>query len=137
MLSIATYKICLKYRVIDQRYKQDKFIKVDYDNSYYSDFYIKGNRVYITCILSVYNDSEKKQKFYIRAKYTEEEGRLLANNKYLKIKENKQEKVIELNPKEKQTINVIFEGDFGEKKQKLNRLLPNEIKIVHITEKRK
>ena len=131
ILCTIAYKVCLKYRIIE-KHTQDKVIKIDYKKSYYDDFYVKNNKVYINCILSIYNDSKKNQKFYIRAKYSEDVGKLLLNNNYLKINEEAQEKVIELKPKEKQTLNALFEGDFGGKSQKANRLLPSKIQIVHV-----
>lgn len=84
---------------------------MDYKKQYYNDFYVKNNKVHINCILSICNDGKKKQTFYIRAKCSEDIGKLLLNNNYLKIHEENQEKVIELKPKEKQTLNALFEGD--------------------------
>lgn len=54
--------------------------KNDYKKSYYNDFYVKNNKVYKNCILSVYNDSKKIKSFI--EQNTQKMQKTLLNNNY-------------------------------------------------------
>ncbi len=104
-------------------------VKIDYQKSFFQDFYVENNVVNVKCSLYIYNDYEQDKKFYIRAKSSEDVGKLL-NNEDLRINENGKEKIFELKANEGRTIDVIFEGEFGGVNQKSDRKLPNEIEII-------
>ena len=106
-------------------------VRIDYQKSFFQDFDVENNIVNIKCYLYIYNVYEQDRKFYIRAKSSEDVGKLL-NNEDLIINENGEEKVFELKANESSNIDVVFEGEFGGTNQKLDRELPNEIEIIYI-----
>ena len=113
--------------------RQTNPVRINYKKSFFQDFTVEDNIVKIKCNIYIYNISEQDKKFYIRATSSEDVGKLL-NNEDLRVSEDGEEKVFELKANESNTIDVIFEGEFGGINQKVDRLLPNNIEIIYSEE---
>lgn len=92
------------------------------DESFYSDFYVDDNAVYINCTLTV--EAPKDQRVYFVGDFEDEvEVGLL------------KERLLKTTPfdiqKGKQTIEVTFMGEFGGTNKKADRKLPG---ITVVTE---
>lgn len=90
------------------------------DESFYSDFHVEDNAVYINCTLTL--EASKDQRVYFEGNFEDDVKTGLLTEPTLKttpfdIK------------KGKQTIEVTFMGEFGETNKKADRKLP-EITVI-------
>ena len=118
---------------ISRKNRETNPVRINYQKSSFQDFNVDDNIVKIKCRLYIYNVYEQDKKFYIRATSSEDVGKLL-NNEDLRVNEDGKEKVFELKANESDTIDVVFEGEFGGINQKVDRQLPNNIEIVYLDE---
>ena len=95
-------------------------ISIVEDESFYSDFYVEDNVVYINCTLTV--NAQKDQTISFVADFKDEKKDGL-------LKEISLETLPFNIKKGKQSIDVTFVGNFGGNNKKANRELPN-INIV-------
>ncbi len=91
--------------------------------SYYSDYEVKDNKVYITCYVTLENRLDEEQTVKLSAEFPNDVNKLLKSS-WIDSKDN-----LTLMAKAKDSFNVIFIGDFARTNQKHDRLLP-EINII-------
>ena len=94
------------------------------DASWYSDFSVQGDKVYITCVVTV--ECSEATELQIYGDFREDEGKLLKNSLLLgQLGEdiNSLQSTAAL-PRGKTELRVTFIGDFAGTAQKQNRLLP-------------
>jgi len=93
-----------------------KLIKLE---SYYSDFEVKKDKVYISCYITLENNLDKEQTIKLSATFPNDVGKLLKNAVI------ESEKSFTLDAKSKKSFKVVFIGDFAGKNKKNDRLLPD------------
>ena len=109
-------------------------IKINYEASFFHEFYVQDNTVKIRCELSIYNSSEKDIKFYIKAKFLEDVNKLLSQENLIIKDENEKEKIFELKANQTKKFEVLFCGEYGGTYQKNDRNLPDVITFEIIRE---
>lgn len=102
------------------------------EKSYFSDFYVKDNMVYIECYLKILNTFDNKKSIQFRAIMNEDFYNGLLKQKELHVlDENHQEIYFEIDAHSEKMFEVIFVGEYGGNNEKLDRLLPNiDLKIL-------
>lgn len=106
---------------------QNNTIRINYESSFFHDFYVQEDNVKIRCELSIYNTSEEDIKFYIKAKSFEDVNTLLSKEDLIIKDVNNKEKIFELKANEARTFEVFFGGEYGGTCQKKDRNLPDII----------
>ena len=94
------------------------------DASWYSDFSVQGDKVYITCVVTV--ECSEATELQIYGDFREDAGKLLKNPLLLgQLGEdsNSLQSTAAL-PRGQTELRVVFVGDFAGTDQKQNRLLP-------------
>ena len=109
-------------------------IKINYEASFFHDFYVQDNIVKFRCELSIYNSSENDIKFYMKAKSLEDVNRLLSQENLIIKDENEKEKIFELKANQTKKFEVLFCGEYGGTYQKKDRNLPDVITFEIIRE---
>ncbi len=105
------------------------FILLDETASYFSDFEVVGDKVYIYCTIVLTNTTSKECKFRIKGFFEDDvKGHLLLEGE-LYAYDKEKETVFSLRANEKKTFEICFSGKFGGREIKNNRLLP-EIEII-------
>lgn len=96
------------------------------EESYFSDFYVKGDKVYIECEMSI--NSPRDCDIQLQGTFVRDEGKLLKNATVfaydIESGSNSFHMVRGTN-----RFRVVFIGDYGGIPQKFDRLLP-EIKLI-------
>lgn len=102
--------------------------------SNFNDYKIKGNEVSFYCTLSLKNNGDKKESFYLIGDFSDDykKGLVTKSNLY-GVGEDNQKAVQTLNPKEKKSLTYIFKGKFAGNNKKTSRLCP-EILIKQVKE---
>lgn len=95
------------------------------EESYFHDFYVENNKVYIQCEIVLQNNSNKDEKVKLLADMKEDArlGLLTSSAVYGYSKKGNNEFVVPA--KSKKEYNVYFIGDFAGNKIKQNRNLPS------------
>lgn len=95
------------------------------EESFYNDFKIVKNKVYIYCNLTIANRTEQKMEKtpYIILKQDKKNG-LLKDEKLYALGKDDKPVTIELGSGEKISQEFCFVGEYGGNPQKANRLLP-------------
>ena len=105
------------------------FILLDETASYFSDFEVVGDNVYIYCTVVLTNTTSKECMFRIKGFFEDDvKGHLLLEGE-LYAYDKEKETVFSLRANEKKTFEICFSGKFGGREKKNNRLLP-EIEII-------
>lgn len=94
------------------------------DASWYSDFSVQGDKVYITCVVTVACSEATELQIY--GDFREDAGKLLKNPLLLGQlgdDSNRLQSTAAL-PRGQTELRVVFVGDFAGTDQKQNRLLP-------------
>ena len=94
------------------------------DVSWFSDFSVQGDKVYITCVVAV--ECSEATELQIYGDFREDEGKLLKNSLllgHLGDDADDLQSTAAL-PRGKTELHVTFIGDFAGTDQKQNRLLP-------------
>lgn len=100
-------------------------IQIDYAESFFSDFSIKGDDVYIYCTLKITNTSGENKKFRILATMTEDvESDLLTEEMIYCADISTGEDTFLLQAESAETFSVVIKGSNGGGTQKANRNLP-------------
>jgi hypothetical protein len=102
-----------------------KAVEIVYEDSYFSDFYVEDEKVYIECALSVNNATGAEQAVEFVADCSDDvKGGLL---KYAELHSySADHETVKFHiPTGETRIEVIFIGEFAGNAQKQNRLLPN------------
>jgi hypothetical protein len=97
------------------------------EDSYFNDFSVSDNMVHMECYLTINNSTKKEVSVKINASSDEDvAGGLLKSANMNGFDETLSSDTFVLSSGEN-SITVIFIGKFGGKKQKQNRLLPENI----------
>ena len=105
------------------------FILLDETASYFSDFEVVGDNVYIYCTVVLTNTTSKECMFRIKGFFEDDvKGHLLLEGE-LYAYDKEKETVFSLRANEKKAFEICFSGKLGGRKIKNNRLLP-EIEII-------
>ena len=99
--------------------------------SYFSDFEVKGNKVYIKCYITLKNTYNTEKTIRIVAKSPEDVTTgLLKNADLISLNESGEVMEYKLPSKSKKSYYVTFVGDFAGKNKKHDRNLP-QIEIIN------
>ncbi len=100
--------------------------------SFYSDFEVKGDSVYIYCTLSLRNCTSRDMKFQIKGCFDDDVKGHLLTERVLFAHDDALETVFFLRANEKKEFDVCFTGQYGGRPVKHDRLLP-EIEIMPVS----
>jgi hypothetical protein len=97
--------------------------------SWFDDFTVRDDKVYIKCEVVLQNTTSDKQRFKMAAICSEDvDTGLLKNEKVYAVDDHEKERVFEIHANSKQTFeDVVFLGKYGGNNKKSNRLLPRII----------
>lgn len=99
-------------------------IHINYEKSFFSDFDVEEDKVYIECVLCIENNTGKQHKVkFIAESEEDKENGLIKDSKLNGYNEDLETSLFDIEPGENR-ITVIFVGNYGGVKQKVNRLLP-------------
>ena len=100
-------------------------ISIDKKSSYFSDYIVKNDKVYIRCYITLTNTFETEKSVTLSAKLPEDVRTGLLKNETVKALDEKGEEIIfVLPPNTSESLEVIFVGDYAGFMQKNNRNLP-------------
>ena len=103
-------------------------LHIDKKNSFYSDFSIKEDKVYIKCILKVKNSTSHDQRFNINANFPDDVNLGLLKYENLKGYNKKlEDDIFDIKKNSSLTFEVVFIGEFAGNSNKHDRLLPQII----------
>lgn len=104
------------------------------EESYFDEFHVQGDKVFVDCSLVLRNDSDKDVSVKLRADMTEDKinGLLTSSELYGCDRKGDEEFLVLANSKKE--YQVSFVGDFGGKEQKVDRELP-PIKVIVVDSK--
>ena len=104
-------------------------ISIDTNESFYSDYSVKGDKVYIYCTVFIKNNSQNEKNVMLNALFDNDVETGLLKESVLKGYDiDRQTEVFEL-IKGVNKLEVVFIGEFAGTAQKHDRLLP-QIKII-------
>ena len=96
------------------------------EESFFSDFYIKGDKVYIECEMSI--KSPRDCDIQLQGTFVRDEGKLLKNATIFAYDLESGSNIFHM-MRGTNSFRVVFIGDYGGIPQKFDRLLP-EIKLI-------
>ena len=96
------------------------------EESYFSDFYVKGDKVYIECDMSI--NSPRDCDIQLQGTFVRDEGKLLKNATVFAYDIESGSSSFPM-VRGTNRFRVVFIGDYGGIPQKFDRLLP-EIKLI-------
>ena len=109
--------------------KTSNTIYVDEKNSYFSDFMVENNEVFIKCYITLVNKFDVEKTVNLSAKLPEDVAIGLLKNEEIKaLNDDGSEMDFTLPPNSSKSFDVVFVGDFAGTYLKYDRLLP-EISI--------
>lgn len=105
--------------------EQAEACRVDYDNSYFSDFQIADGQVEFYCRLCIVNESDDTRSVKIMGDFEDDVSADLVCERYIyaSLQGDKTAEVFTLAPGEN-FFDVSFAGEQGDSTQKTDRLLP-------------
>ena len=104
------------------KYARIQRTEINRDESYFSDFYVKDDKVYIECELTI--ESKMDYAVYIEGYFPSDEGTLLKDRSlYAYDKETGSDRFKLVRGTNR--FRVVFIGDYGGTPQKFDRLLPD------------
>ena len=106
-------------------------VKINKNKSYYNDFEVKGEDVYIYCWISFCNNENKDKSISIEGKFPEDKKSGFLVDESLKGKFVDSDSYdIHIGPKQKlENVKVVFIGKKGDYDKKANKKLPSIIII--------
>ena len=122
--------MCLVLIISFSGCRQKSEIYIDTQESFYSDFFVSNNKVYIKCILTINNTTEDDVNASFIGYFYEDVKTGLLKNAELKGYEDDFETSSFSIPKGKHNLTVTFIGEFAGNNQKSNRQLP-DIRIIN------
>ena len=125
LLPVLLFSGCAKTPV-------NKDVIVIDSESFYSDFEVKDDSVYIYCTLSLKNCTSRDMKFQIKGFFDDDVKGHLLTERVLFAHDDALETVFFLRANEKKAFVVCFTGQYGGRPVKHDRLLP-EIKIIPVS----
>lgn len=123
--------ICIACMALSLFSCQSSYIKLDKEDSFFSDFKVEDDKVYIYCTLFIENQSDVEKNVVLKASLDND-----AKNGLLKeavidgYSVDGSTKTFKLKAGENQ-IDVVFIGDYAGNEEKIDRLLP-DIEIIEI-----
>ena len=109
-------------------------IRLVADDSYFSDFEVKDDLVYIECFLTIENRGKADVSFTISADFNDDVGRLLNEKTLYAMDSQGERQVFFLSAKATEKwILCTFIGTYGGTSQKADRNLPSNI-TFHIND---
>ena len=100
-------------------------IYVDKNQSYFSDFEVEGDKVFIKCHITIENTFEDEKTVTISAILPEDVSNgLLKADPVKALEEDGSEMKFVLSPNMLNSFDVVFVGEYAGTNQKANRLLP-------------
>ena len=96
------------------------------EESFFSDFYVKGDKVYLECEMSI--DSPRDCDIQLQGTFVRDEGKLLKNATVFAYDTENGNNSFHM-MRGTNRFKVVFIGDYGGIPQKFDRLLP-EIKLI-------
>ena len=119
---------CSQKKFISKESTSIESISLVHDESYFMDFEIEDNLVYIECSLTVQNNNDSDYIFQISADFSKdvEIGLLTDDVLYACDAQNQRQNFI-LKVKEKKVIECFFIGEYGGTHRKSDRNLPSNI----------
>ena len=123
--------ICIACMALSLFSCQSSYIKLDKEDSFFSDFKVEDDKVYIYCTLFIENQSDIEKNVVLKASLDND-----AKNGLLKeavidgYSVDRSTKTFKLKAGENQ-IDVVFNGDYAGNEEKIDRLLP-DIEIIEI-----
>lgn len=123
--------ICIACMALSLFSCQSSYIKLDKEDSFFSDFKVEDDKVYIYCTLFIENQSDIEKNVVLKASLDND-----AKNGLLKeavidgYSVDRSTKTFKLKAGENQ-IDVVFIGDYAGNEEKIDRLLP-DIEIIEI-----
>ena len=104
---------------------------IDKENSYFNDYIVKDNKVYLICTLVLRNFNSEGKTFSIIGDFSEDkEGGLLKESLLYAYDIDLNSRVFTIEGNELKTYEVCFVGNYAGQYQKKNRLLPQTITII-------
>lgn len=108
-------------------------IYVQKDNSYFYDFSVENNKVYIKCSITLKNTYKTDKTVRLFANMNDDvNSGLLKQAQIYALNEDGTKSIFTIKGNSKQTYDVIFVGDYAGTNKKHDRLLP-DIKIEIIS----
>lgn len=100
--------------------------------SYYSNFHVENDKVYIECVVTIKNSDNYKKTINLSARFDEDVNIcLLKQAKIYALSSSNIKEKFEIKQNSKDTFDVVFVGDFGGTMKKHDRTLPDiDIDIV-------
>ena len=100
-------------------------IYVDKSQSYFSDFEVEDDKVFIKCHVTIENTFEDEKTVTLSAILPEDVTNGLLKNETVKaLEEDGSEMEFVLSPNMSNSFDVVFVGEYAGTNQKANRLLP-------------
>jgi hypothetical protein len=95
------------------------------ESSFYNDFYIEGEKVYIECKITIKNNSNNERSFKLHGDFKEDvQLGLLKNENLIGYRQDLNTTEFTVDKKSKQFFTVTFIGDFAGNNKRYNRNLP-------------
>lgn len=117
--------ICLSMLVALTSCKTTANISVDEENSYFSDYVIEDDKVYIKCHIILTNTYDVEKTVKLSAKLPDDAANGLLKQEIVKaLNEDGSETAFALPPNSTESYDVVFVGEFAGNKQKQDRHLP-------------
>lgn len=117
--------ICLSMLVALTSCKTTANISVDEENSYFSDYVIEDDKVYIKCHIILTNTYDAEKTVKLSAKLPDDAANVLLKQEIVKaLNEDGSETAFALPPNSTESYDVVFVGEFAGSKQKQDRHLP-------------
>ena len=117
--------ICLSMLVALTSCKTTANISVDEENSYFSDYVIEDDKVYIKCHIILTNTYDAEKTVNLSAKLPQDAASgLLKDEKINALNEDGSQATFVLPPNSSESFDVVFVGEFAGSKQKQDRHLP-------------
>ncbi|MBR3847773.1 MAG: hypothetical protein IKM21_00600 [Oscillospiraceae bacterium] len=98
------------------------------ENSYFSDFYVKGDKAYIECVMVI--ESPRDCDIRLLGTFPKDEGKLLKNSSVFAYDPESESDTFHL-ARGRNRFEVVFIGEYGGTYRKHDRLLP-EIDIAEL-----
>lgn len=128
LLAAMSFIIFLCLMIKLENKKQE--IKIEREDSWFSDFYIKENKVYIQCYITIRNDSNEDQYIKLLAHMEDDaKNKLIKHSIVTGYDEKGSDKFFVPADSEINYIEVFFIDDYAGEEQKQDRNLP-EIELV-------
>ena len=123
--------LCILCMMLSMFSCQAKDIKLDEEKSFFSDFKIENNKVYIYCTLFIENKSDAEKVILLNASFEKDvENGLLKEAIISGCSLDESTQKFQLQKSENQ-LDVVFIGEYAGTDKKHDRLLP-EIEIIEI-----